>query len=494
MEDFSGLWYDCESSDTTTSVDQCACERDCAAFLKPMSSYSPEAMKKFQDGELVNYNKEIRLLRSLHAIYLTNGLQHLSGGFVSLDASRPWICYWIIHALYLLNREPTFIYPRVINTLKFMQNKYGGFGGGPSQITHCAPNYAAVLTLCTIGTPAALETIDRPAMYSYFLSLKSPSGGFMIHTDGEVDSRGTYTVIAVARVLNILTKELTEGVADFVVRCQTYEGGFGGEPHNEAHGGYNYCALATLLILKSAHLCDMEAQENWLLRRQVKLEGGFQGRTNKLVDSCYSFWQGAALAMCEMVKNSDSDTYDMEQYLAHTTASSDTASKDTMSPVDQISADGEIGLELDLTDLVLEELPEGQRIRQVDDTSGTLPFNQQALQRYILHCAQNLDGGGMRDKPGKSRDFYHSCYALSGLSIAQSCITSSLKSDHPVESAAAREQTKEEILNALPDIELDWSAAQVSVYFCKCYLCSVCFYELCVFNVSCFEYFDFGII
>ena len=27
------------------------------------------------------------------------------------------------------------------------------------------------------------------------------------------------------------------------------------------------------------------------MRRQVRLEGGFQGRTNKLVDSCYSFWQ-----------------------------------------------------------------------------------------------------------------------------------------------------------------------------------------------------------
>ena len=26
---------------------------------------------------------------------------------------------------------------------------------------------------------------------------------------------------------------------------------------------------------------------------QVKREGGFRGRTNKLVDSCYSFWQGA---------------------------------------------------------------------------------------------------------------------------------------------------------------------------------------------------------
>jgi protein farnesyltransferase subunit beta len=25
----------------------------------------------------------------------------------------------------------------------------------------------------------------------------------------------------------------------------------------------------------------------------MRLSGGFQGRTNKLVDGCYSFWQGA---------------------------------------------------------------------------------------------------------------------------------------------------------------------------------------------------------
>ena len=43
--------------------------------------------------------------------------------------------------------------------------------------------------------------------------------------------------------------ELVEGVAQYLVTCQTYEGGFGGEPDNEAHGGYNFCALAALHIL-----------------------------------------------------------------------------------------------------------------------------------------------------------------------------------------------------------------------------------------------------
>jgi prenyltransferase beta subunit len=29
----------------------------------------------------------------------------------------------------------------------------------------------------------------------------------------------------------------------------------------------------------------------------MSVEGGFQGRTNKLVDSCYSFWQGSLFSL-----------------------------------------------------------------------------------------------------------------------------------------------------------------------------------------------------
>ncbi len=102
---------------------------------------------------------------------------------------------------------------------------YGGFGGGPQQLPHGAPTYASVLALLTIGTPESLSVINRPALYRQFLSLKDPlSGGFRIHKDGEIDSRGTYTILAVARLVNILTPELTRGTGQFLLRCQTYEG------------------------------------------------------------------------------------------------------------------------------------------------------------------------------------------------------------------------------------------------------------------------------
>jgi protein farnesyltransferase subunit beta len=45
-------------------------------------------------------------------------------------------------------------------------------------------------------------------------------------------------------------------------------------------------------------------------------------------------------------------------------------------------------------------------------------LDRTSLQKYLLRCCQ-LPEGGFRDKPGKSRDFYHTCYCLSGLSVAQ---------------------------------------------------------------------------
>lgn len=45
-----------------------------------------------------------------------------------------------------------------------MQNASGGFGGGHGQISHCAPSYAAVLSLALMGGPDCLDLINRKAL------------------------------------------------------------------------------------------------------------------------------------------------------------------------------------------------------------------------------------------------------------------------------------------------------------------------------------------
>ena len=443
--DFEGLWYECNDLDTNTSVEQCECEQECARFLKPLSSLNQKALNQLREADFINSSNEWLLLRDKHIAYLLKSLQGLSKHFITLDASKPWILYWVTHGLYLLGHDlDEHDTIRLYDTLKHIQNSYssnnnnnnnnnnnssssssssssgGGFGGGPSQLSHAAPNYAAVLALCTIAyshsssssssdlsSEMIYDLIDRKGMYKWFLSLKDDTtGGFRMHKDGEIDARASYTVLSISRILNILTNELKHGVKEYLLSCQTYEGGFGGEPFNEAHGGYNFCALAGLYILNAINECDENAQEQWLLMRQMKLEGGFQGRTNKLVDSCYSFWQGAACAMISRWKDNVSDVILPNNYNNNNINNNNNNNSNGSSN----SGSNENGDEM-VVDV-------GVSINSPTSHNGHMSFNQLLLQRYILLCSQQTTGG-LRDKPGKSRDYYHTCYSLSGLAISQ---------------------------------------------------------------------------
>lgn len=45
--------------------------------------------------------------------------------------------------------------------------------------------------------------------------------------------------------------------------------------------------------------CIFFVFQRWTINKQMKFEGGFQGRTNKLVDGCYSFWCGAVIPIVQ---------------------------------------------------------------------------------------------------------------------------------------------------------------------------------------------------
>ena len=101
------------------------------------------------------------------ASYLRKGLSHLPLEAMRLDASRPWLCYWIIRSLALLGALPTDCFRRCIDTLKRCQHPTGGFGGGPQQNPHTAPTYAAVLALYVRHRRVCSY---RPsALYKFFL-------------------------------------------------------------------------------------------------------------------------------------------------------------------------------------------------------------------------------------------------------------------------------------------------------------------------------------
>lgn len=94
---------------------------------------------------------------------------------------------------------------------------------------------------------------------------------------------------------------------------------------------------------------------SWLSARQYAPEGGFSGRTNKLVDGCYSHWVGGCWPLLEAC------------------------------------LEGPF-------------LPEAQMTSPkltVPSRDGSL-YSREGLIRYILSCCQDTSNrGGLRDKPSQ---------------------------------------------------------------------------------------------
>lgn len=240
------------------------------------------------DPELPILNKHV------HSRLLKSWLEGLPKNYECLDASRPWLVYWILHSLWLLNDMPDAeTLSHIVQFLSHCQHEEGGYGGGPCQMPHLGTTYAAVNALSIIGTDEAYDSIDRSSLQKFLWTVRDVDGAFALHRGGEKDIRGTYCAISVAKITNTYTDALFDKTAEWIVSCQTYEGGFAGCPGMEAHGGYAFCGIASLALLNRTRLCDVSALLRWSVNRQMKVEGGFQGRTNKLVDGCYSFWQGA---------------------------------------------------------------------------------------------------------------------------------------------------------------------------------------------------------
>ncbi|SNX87425.1 related to RAM1 - protein farnesyltransferase, beta subunit [Melanopsichium pennsylvanicum] len=316
------------------------------------------------------------------------------------------------------------------------------------------------------------DDIDREKMYEWISSLKQPDGSFLVHTNGEVDVRAGYCVVCIATLLGISTKGLFDGMAPFVASCQTYEGGIAAASQptykkgssaddgitlisddvprptlGEAHGGYTYCAAASHLALSllesslggstssssatptatsfslsSSAILNRDALIRWATAQQgIPFEGcGFRGRTNKLVDGCYGWFSGGGLftVLSAMV---EADLIEQAAHVGKLAGAQDWNGMLTVPPVPTIFApltdsasSGSWKTESTLD-------PADGSDDEADDLSPLTLFDRVGLQEYILVAAQRTasEGGGLRDKPGKRPDAYHTCYNLCGLSLSQ---------------------------------------------------------------------------
>jgi len=343
-------------------------------FKKVRNECLPHLLGEDNQGNPLNKFGIPHLRREQHIAFLHNTLGNLPAPYVALDAARPWLFYWAFSGLTVLGEDIKQYRQRLIETVKPMQNKSGGFGGGHGQFSHCAASYACVLSLAMVD---ALEEVNRKAIWEWLGKIKQANGGFRMAENGEMDVRGAYCAFIIITILNLPLelpsssparqaglKTFDDGLGEYIRSLQTYEGGIGATPGDEAHGAYAYLAMGCLSMIDAPYkiiptYIDTTALLHWMARQQTHPEGGFAGRTNKLVDSCYSHWIGSIWSLLQA----------------------------SFGPGDQEASEN--------------------------------VWNKQALVRYLLTCAQQPGKkGGMRDKPSARPDGYHTTYSLAGLSAA----------------------------------------------------------------------------
>ncbi|KAF9385906.1 Geranylgeranyl transferase type-1 subunit beta [Podila verticillata] len=184
---------------------------------------------------------------------------------------------------------------------------------------HITVTYAALLALVALGDD--LSRVAKEPILRTLRRLQLPSGCFIpTTTDYQPDMRFVYCAAAISHILNDWSGMNRDTATDFIRKCQSYDYGFGQNPHQESHGGIAYCAIAALGLMGAeamqdqrtmvqgageersafekrqakAGFLDKEATRKWLIMRQTT---GFQGRINKPTDTCYSFWVGGSLAI-----------------------------------------------------------------------------------------------------------------------------------------------------------------------------------------------------
>ncbi|KAH0788388.1 geranylgeranyl transferase type-1 subunit beta-like protein [Histomonas meleagridis] len=239
--------------------------------------------------------------------YLSFLIKGIPADYETQEINLNNIAYFCINGLAVIGQLDKVIKPelkqKIIDWVYSQQVEpplYGGFRHSGAHYTpnhtveesHIAMTYSSIAILLLLGDD--LSRVNVPRVMEFVKSLQLPNGSFKGHHLGsEDDVRFVFCAAFLTKVFGTEKEIDVEKSIEYLLDCQTYEGGFAHQPGDEAHGGATYCAIAALDLWDALdRIRDKKMLAYWLSQRQ---DDGFNGRTHKLTDTCYSFWIGSPL-------------------------------------------------------------------------------------------------------------------------------------------------------------------------------------------------------
>ena len=194
---------------------------------------------------------------------------------------------------------------------------------------HIAMTYTALAVLKTLGDD--LSRVDKKGLVEgEFLDsnhicilpfllvaqillelklLQQTDGSFAAsHDCGECDMRFLFCACAISSFIGDWSGIDKELAMKYIKSCITYEGGFSLVPNGEAHGGSCYCATASLVLMENLECLGKNEVSNLIQYCIHRQNRGYQGRTEKEPDTCYSFWVGGTLDLLGCMDVTDIDS------------------------------------------------------------------------------------------------------------------------------------------------------------------------------------------
>lgn len=187
----------------------------------------------------------------------------------------------------------------------------GGFGAAPGHDSHMLYTISAVQILAMTDNFAELEKMipDGKRKIAMFIAgLQQSNGTFAGDEWGETDTRFLYGAFNSLSLLGYMPHQRpaevplidVDAAIAHIRACQNFDGGFGTSPGAESHSGQVFVCTAALTIAgKLNTFLGEEGKDRlgaWLSERQ-QASGGLNGRPEKLVDVCYSWWVMSSMAM-----------------------------------------------------------------------------------------------------------------------------------------------------------------------------------------------------
>uniref|UniRef100_A0A453DZ87 Prenyltransferase alpha-alpha toroid domain-containing protein n=1 Tax=Aegilops tauschii subsp. strangulata TaxID=200361 RepID=A0A453DZ87_AEGTS len=101
--------------------------------------------------------------------------------------------------------------------------------------SHLASTYSALATLKIVGYDVL--NLDSKVLLLSMKKLQQPDGSFMpTHIGAETDLRFVYCAAAICSMLKDWSGMDKEKAKEYILNCQSYDGGFGMVPGSESHG------------------------------------------------------------------------------------------------------------------------------------------------------------------------------------------------------------------------------------------------------------------